>query len=329
MVILYSLPAHAQVAGNASFKFLNTPGNARLAAMGGVNVSLVDRDINFFNANPALAGDTLSGLASASYQSYLAGINQVTFSYGRDFQKIGMITAGIQHLSYGTINGYDATGADLGAYKSGETAIVFGKSHQVNNFRFGANLKAVFSNITGYTANAVMVDLGGVFIHPKKNLTVGLVMKNVGVVLSNYTEFDRVKIPIDIQVGASVKPEHMPLRFSVTAYNLVASTVTYYTPQAGNEKPGTLDKVLRRFNFASEVLFHKNVNVMIGYNYLMHQELKLSNGGGGAGITFGLSARVKSAEFVLSRGGYVAGKAGYTFTVSINTQKILTRRQGV
>ncbi len=31
------------------------------SGLGGVNVSLADRDVNFFLSNPALSGDTLSG----------------------------------------------------------------------------------------------------------------------------------------------------------------------------------------------------------------------------------------------------------------------------
>jgi len=64
----------------------------------------------------------------------------------------------------------------------------------------------------------------------------------------------------------------------------------------------------------------------VGYTYRVHQELKLSTGGGGAGISFGFSAKVKAIDFVFSRGGYVAGSAGYSFTVAVNTQKFIKRR---
>jgi len=64
---------------------------------------------------------------------------------------------------------------------------------------------------------------------------------------------------------------------------------------------------------------------LVAYNYRVHQELKLSAGGGGAGIAFGFAARIKAVEFIFSRGGYVAGNAGYCFTLSMNTKKILKR----
>ncbi len=326
LLTITSACAFAQVGGKKSFEFLNVPNNARLAALGGVNVSLADRDVNFFFSNPSLVSDSLRGWASASYQFYVAGVSQTTFSYANNFKKIGVVAIGIQHLSYGTIKSYDATGAEIGDFNSGETVIVIGKSHQVNNFRLGINTKMAFSSIAGYRSSSIMFDVGAAFVHPVKKLTVGLVMKNVGFVLSEYSASSKTKLPIDIQLGITFKPEHMPFRFSVTGYNLMQSNITYYDAQNSTEKPGPFDKVLRRFNFATEILIHKNVNLMVGYNYRIHQELKLTNGGGGAGISVGFSTKVKSTEFIFSRGAYVSGKAGYTFTVSLNTQKILTRR---
>src|SRR6187399_144179 len=116
------MTAFAQ-AGRQSFQFLQIPNNARLSALGGVNVSLSDQDINFFYSNPALVGDTLNRWGSLGYQFYVADIGQATFSYGHKFKRVGMLSMGIQHLSYGSIKGYDATGMESGEFKSGETAL--------------------------------------------------------------------------------------------------------------------------------------------------------------------------------------------------------------
>ncbi|HEY9006647.1 MAG TPA: type IX secretion system protein PorQ [Ohtaekwangia sp.] len=324
--ILLATACFAQTGGQKSFDFLNVANNARLAALGGVNASLTDRDLNFFFSNPSLTSDSLADFASATYQFYVADVGQSTFSYAHKFNRIGTLAMGIQHLSYGTIQGYDASGNETGTFKSGETALVIGKSHQVLNFRFGANVKMVFSTIAGYRASAAMLDVGGVFIHPDKDLRVGLVVKNLGIVFSEYSPTSSTELPFDVQLGTSFKPEHMPLRFSVTAYNLAKKDVTYYNASAGQDKPGTLDKVLRRFNFGVEVLLHKNVNVLVGYNYRVHQELKLDAAGGGAGLSLGFSACIRSFEFVFSRSGYVAGKAGYGLTLSSNLNSMLKRR---
>lgn len=326
LLLIAGLPAFAQIGGKRSFEFLNVPANARLASLGGVNVSLADRDVNFFYSNPSLSGDTLAGVASANYQFYVADIGHASFAYAHNFKRVGMLTFGVQHLGYGSLKSYDAAGQEIGDFKSGETALVIGKSHQVRAFRVGVNLKAAFSNIAGYRATAMMLDLGGLFVHPEHDLTVGLAIKNLGVVLSEYSGTSDTSLPFDVQIGTTFKPEHMPLRFSITAHNLARDGVTYDPPATDSEGPGTLDKVLRRFNFGAELLIHRNVNVLVGYNYLVHQELKLENGGGAAGITYGFSARIKSVEFVFGRSGYITGQAGYAFTVSADMNKMLTRR---
>jgi hypothetical protein len=316
----------AQIATTKSFGFLDVPNNARLAALGGVNVSLTDRDLNFFHSNPSLTGDTLAGIASASYQFYIADVGNASFAYSHNFSGIGTVVFGVQHLNYGTIKGYDATGHEIGDFKSGETALIVSKSHQVSNFRLGANLKFAFSNIAGFRAIALLTDIGGVFIHPKQDFKAGLTIRNIGFMISEYSETSDTSLPFDVQVGFTFKPEHMPVRFSLTAYNLTGEK-DYVDPKDGEPEPGTLDKVLRHFNFGAEILVHKNVNLMIGYNYLVHQELKLPEGGGGAGLCFGFSAMIKTFELVFSRSAYVAGNAGYAFTLSKNIDNMMKRRK--
>lgn len=323
LLFMTTTTALAQLGGKKSFEFLNVPNNARLAALGGINVSLADRDVNSMFSNPTLVGDTLTGFASASYQFYVADVGQTTAAYAHKFRKIGTLTFGVQYLNYGQIKSYDATGAEIGTYRSGESALVVSKSHQISNFRFGAALKMAFSSITGYRASALMMDIGGLFVHPRQDFTVGLTIKNVGFVMSDYSETSTSRLPFDVRIGATLKPEHMPLRFSLAAYNLTDR----YDPNepSDGDEPGTVTKIFRHINFGAEVLLHRNFNLMIGYNYLVHQELKLENAGGIAGISFGFSATIRSFEFVFSRSAYMVGNAGYTFTISKNIETLLSR----
>jgi hypothetical protein len=220
ILCLFSVSVFAQVGGRSSFEFVNVPNSARLAALGGVNVSLADRDVNFFSANPALIGDTLNGFASASYQFYVADIGQAFLSYAHPFSKLGTVTFGIQHINYGAIQGYDASGIETAEFNSGETALMVSKNHQISNFRVGVTVKGILSSLAGYRASALMADVGGVFIHPDRQFTVGMVFKNIGLVTAEYSSESDTRLPFDVQVGATLKPEHMPLRFSLTAFNL-------------------------------------------------------------------------------------------------------------
>ena len=321
---LLSSSVYAQPGGQNSFDFLNVPNHARLNALGGVNVSLRDRDVNFFTSNPALNSDSLDGFASASYQAYVARIGHASVAYQHPFSKLGSLTFGVQHINYGSIQGYDPNGIETSEFNSSETSLFVSKSHTVGNFRMGATIKGAFSNLAGFRATAILADVGGLFVHPKQAFSAGLVFKNIGAVIADYGS-DNTRVPFDVQLGLTFKPAHMPVRFSFTGYKL-SKDVSYFNSDRGGERPGAVKKVLQHLNFGSEILIHRNVNILVGYNYLIHETLKLTTGGGSAGFSFGFSATIKSFEFVASRSAYVAGAGSYSFTVSSNMNKILTRR---
>lgn len=318
LVFASSHQCAAQEITRNAFSSLNVPSTARIGGMGGVNVSLTDRDPNTFLLNPGTVGDSLAGLASLNYQFYVGDIGHAAFTFLSDFGKVGLVGIGVEHFSFGTIDGYDPAGNPLADYRASETAIVLSKSHQVSHFRFGLNLKGAFGSLAGFRSSALMADIGGVFIHPDKNFQIGMVLKNAGFILSQYTESGDSSLPIDLQIGATIKPEHMPFRFSITAYRLIGSEVV----ESQDSTPSGLDKVLRHFNFAGELLLHRNVNILFGYNYGVHQELKLENAGGSAGISYGFSARIKTVEFVFSRRTMAAQSAGYAFTLSTDVHRL-------
>ena len=325
LLICCFFKALSQNAVRKSFEFLQVSTSARLSGLGGVNVSLNDRDINLVQFNPALAGDTLAGLASVNYQFYVAGIGSSSLVYAHDFKRAGVIAFGVQHLSYGTITSYDQSGAEIGEFKAAETAITISKAHQISNFRIATSLKLAFSNLAGYRASAILFDIGGLFVHPSKRLTVGLSVRNLGLMLSDYSSTSDTQLPFDVQVGTTFKPEHMPLRFSITAYRLTAPAASYDSLM-GFPEPSTLDQVFRHLNFAAEILVHRNVDLLVGYNVGIHQELRLAETGGSAGLTFGFSVRVRAFELTFSRSAYVPGQAGYTFSLSQDINKLLRRR---
>lgn len=315
----------AQFGGKKSYQFLSLPPSARLAALGGVNVSLADRDVNFFFSNPALVSDSLSGVASAGYTFYVADIGQSVFAYSHDFKKLGAVSFGVQHLGYGTITGYDDTGLETGSYSSAETALVISKSHQISIFRMGASIKFVSSSIAGFRSNAMLLDVGGIFVHPKKDLTVGLTIKNFGFVVSEYSTTSSTEIPFDVQAGVTFKPEHMPVRASLTVYNLTSFGDVYDDLNDSEDNTSGIKKVMQHLAFGAEILIHKNVNVLLGYNVLKQQELKTQNTNGG-GFTAGASIKIKTFDLAISRSSYSIGNAAWTFTLAADINKMFFKK---
>jgi hypothetical protein len=330
LLIILCLPikGYSQIGGQRSYEFLNIPANPRLTGLGGVNVSLANEDVNFAFSNPALNGDTLSGKVAFSYLDYFADVNVISTIYQHDFGKYGAWFFGITHVDYGDIDSYDNTGADLGSFAANETLVIIGRSHTIGHFSTGASLKLINSNLAGYSSTAFAVDLGGVFTHPIKQFTAGLTLKNIGVVISDYTESSDTKLPFDVQLGLSFKPEHMPLRFSLTGYNLRNGDIAYFNPSDvdGPNKNSDFDNVLRHINIGAELLLSKNINLRFGYNHLIRQELKLAERAGGSGVSYGLMFRIKAFELAYSRGGYHAAGGSNSFSVTANTNLFLKRR---
>lgn len=115
--------------------------------------------------------------------------------------------------------------------------------------------------------------------YPQKPFIVGIVVKDVGFVLTNYWEDSDSNSLFDIQVDAALKPKHMPLRFSLTAYNLTQFHISYVNKDIGTEGSETLSKVTAYLNLASEILNPGNMPIMAGCDYVTHQALKLTGGG--------------------------------------------------
>lgn len=328
-ILFLPMVSMAQIGGQKTYEFLNIPVNPQLVGLGGVNVSLANEDINSAFSNPALNGDSLSGMASFSYLDYFADVSVVSTIYQHDFGKYGSWFMGVTHIGYGEIDSFDPTGAPLGTVDASETLVTLGRSHRIGAFNMGASLKFINSGIAGYTSNALALDLGGVFIHPKRQLSIGLVFKNIGIILSEYTEQSESELPFDLQTGITFKPKFMPFRFSLTGYNLSQGDISYFNSNDidGPEEEGSFDNIFRHVNIGAELLLSKNLNLRFGYNHLVRQELRLEETAGGAGFSYGLMFRIKAFEFAYSRGGYHAAGGSNSFSVVANTNSFLKKRQ--
>ena len=332
VLFLYCHYAHAQVGGQRSFDFLNIPGDARTAALGGANVTLANGDVNGFAQNPALLDTTLHNHLSISYLNYLGGVDFSNLSYARTLEKYGSWGVNLKYIDYGSITGYDPSGFELGTFNSNEFVLAVSHARETGVFSLGGSLKFALSDIAGFKASALLLDIGGAFKHPEKDLTVGLVIRNLGVVLNDYDELSQSDLPFDAQLGISFKPTYMPFRFSATAYHLYQADIAFFDPRGNinsqaNDEPGVADKIFRHMVFAAEFVPSKNFNIRVGYNHLMRRELRQEEVSGGAGFSFGLMFRVKAFEFAYSKALYhVAGSTNH-LTVTSNFNSLIRKKR--
>lgn len=329
---------YSQIGGKNSFEFVDMAANAHSAGIGGLNVSVKDGDINMILQNPALLNSDMHKHLALNYLPYFADIKGTSLAYGYNFGKKGMYAGGLQYNYYGEIKATDPTGADLGTFKPNEYFIFASRSHAIDNYSIGATLKFASSSIENYNSLAIMSDIGGVFKHPKKDFTIGLVFKNIGFAVKKYTPDSKVVIPFDVQLGTTIKPEHMPFRLSITAHHLYKWDIVYLDPTIrgqvdwdGNEiKPKTsfADKLGRHFILGGEFILSKNFHLRLGYNYLRRRELRLQSKSGGAGLSFGFMMKVKSFEIAYSKAYYhVAGGANY-LSIVIDFSKVFKKKKG-
>lgn len=330
VLVLFPFASFAQLGGRTGYSFLEVPVAARQAAVGGYNVSIMDRDVAMGYSNPALLNDSIHKTVSFTYQPFFADIKKTTlFGAYALKDRMGMVSVGINYFSYGKIDQIDASGNATGAvFSPNEYAIVLGYAKSQGPFSMGANLKYVHSSIETYNASAVMVDFGTLYKHPTQQLTVGLVFKNVGFNLNNYVKGQSVNLPFDIQLGATYKPEHMPLRLSITTHHLYKFDIAYNDPSINVKVnlDGTVtpiestftDKLLRHFVIGGELLLTKNVHARFGYNFLMRRELRFRDRSAAAGLSWGFMVRVKKLDIGFTRTYYsIKGGSSY-FTLGLN-----------
>ncbi len=333
--MLFSFPLAAQVGGQRAFTFLELPVSAKQAALGGINVSAFGHDVNMVAANPALLNSEMERQLSLGYIGYLADIKQSNLAYAFNHKKLGRWAASINYLNYGNFVQRDATGMEEGSFTVNDYTFNLSHARQAEAFTIGATARLAVSSIAGNKAVGILADVGGLFKHPERDLTVGLAFKNIGYQLKPFDDGEHQSMPFDAQLGASYKPEHMPVRLSLTAHHLYQLDVVYLDPNSkgqldanGNEikeEKTVGDKIARHFVIGTEFILSKNFQVRAGYNHLRRKELRLDNASGGAGFSAGAMLRVRAFELNYSSAFYHPAGASHYITVSTDTGTLLKR----
>ncbi len=302
--------------GQSSYQSLNLSLNPRATALGGTTISLADGDISQFFENPATLDSVEDKTLFIHINPYFADIFVYTGAYTFHIGDMGNFASGINYVNYGSFSSTDKTGNELGNFQAQDYTITIGKSHQVGIFTLGANLKLIHSSIESYGSTAILMDIGGIF-RIKKNWSVAMVFQNIGARLSEFTDFSKPRIPFDVKLGTSFKPEHMPFRFTLTTTNLVEQNFNDLDENSGRSNSGTINKVWKRVNIGAELLLSKHFQFLVGYSHKRRQELKLDESGGGTGFSYGIMIKVKQIEFRFSRATF--HMAGGSSFISIRT----------
>ncbi len=332
VLLLLPIIATAQKGGESTYSFLGLTNSARVAALGGEVVSLMDDDINLIFHNPSLLSSGMHNHLNLNYVDYFAGVNYGYASYGYSVEGIGNFAVGMHYVDYGTFDRTDELGQSMGTFKASEYALnlVYSRSIIDTFLTAGINLKPIFSSLEQYSSLGIAIDAGITYRNPGTHSTVGLVAKNLGTQITSYSG-TREKLPFEIQAGITQGLAHAPFRFSITLQNLERWDLTYVksdegdynslggeTEKSGFDKFG--DKLMRHTVFGVEFLLGENFHVDMGYNYKRRQEMKVNARPGMVGFSWGFGFRISKFHFAFGRASYhlVGGTSHFSLTTNLS-----------
>ncbi len=323
-LFFWALPSFAQTGGRHTFDFLNLNPSTPVTAWGGVQAAApadsgAVNDVHRFLSNPALNNEHLNQQVSLSFRPYLADIKLATVSYSHAVESLGQFGASVSYLDYGEFMGFDPAGLPSGDFSASSYVVALNYAHQMAPFRLGGNLKLASSMIAGLRATALLLDLGGVYQHPTRDLTVGLTITNLGVLLQDYLSGTGSRLPSDVRLGAAFKPQYMPFRFHLTAYRLWYGNLV--EPAAAPDE-GVVSQIARHLSFGGALLLGKNFEMYGGYNHSIRSSLQLQQIGGGAGLSFGFMFRTRTIRVDFSRSVYHVSGAFNQFSLSTDVHQL-------
>ncbi len=333
---LIPVSVNAQVTGGRHvFQFMTLSPSARISGLGGMQIAVKDNDLAFAAANPAALNESMSGGITFQHNFFLSDVQHGYTAYAQHLPKLGFTVHGaVQYVNYGEIKRTDQFGTLLGGeVAASETALTLGGSKVLTDkVSLGLNVRMGFSALDANRSSALAADAGLLFADTSRRITIGLVLRNVGVQMQTYFN-KREELPFDLQLGISKRLTHLPFRFSIIAHHLHDWDIRYDDPNLqdddvllfGDEEPkenkgnAIVDNFFRHLVFNGEFLLGRNegFRIRFGYNHLRKKELSVRNYRSMAGFTAGLGVKIN--RFRLDVGIAPYHLAGGIFHVGLGT----------
>lgn len=297
---------YSQIGGKFAFNGLNLASNARVAAIGGENISVLDNDPNMMFHNPSLMNENMYKRVAVNFSPHMAGIFNNSACYSFKIKKLGQFGVGVHYINYGSAVRRDETGDDIGKIYGFDAIGQISHSRKLGPFSIGASVKMMGSRMVDYGAYGFALDLGSTFKHPTRDFTISILAKNIG--------FGNYALPINAMLGFSYKLEHLPLRLSLTIHHLHRWNITYSNPNAviGYDISGTalrdtakwFHELPRHIIIGGELLLSKGFHVRFGYNHQRRADLRPVDAHLLSGFSMGFMLKVKAFEFAYTKAFY-------------------------
>lgn len=259
--------------GSTAYNFLDVTSSSHIYGLGGVNISIIEDDINVIDQNPALLGPEIERQLGVDYMRYLGESNFAGVRYGMAAGEHGAWAAGIKYFGYGSMKSADETGNVTGTFSPKDICFSASYSHDITgSLRGGITLKGIYSAYDAYSAFAIATDLGINYFDDERDLSLSFVIANLGGQVKRFNEtYDR--LPVDIRLGFTKGLGTIPFRISITARNLTKWKLPYInvgdgtSSSAFEKKESFASNLFRHLVFAAEYAPSDRLYIGLGYNY--------------------------------------------------------------
>lgn len=293
-------PKAAAADTSPAYNFLNLPSSALGYGLGGMNLSTIDDDINATDQNPALLGPEIDMQLGINYMRYVGDSNFAGLRFGMRATDHSAWSLGVQYFGYGKIKGMDINGIETGDFSPKDALFSASYSHDITDrWRGGISLKFVFSSYDSYSAMAIATDLGVNYYDPERDLSFSAVVANLGGQVKRFDEsYDR--LPVDLRLGWTQSFGTLPVRWSVTAWNLTKWKLPYYENGDGttDEKPVLKESfgsnLFRHLIFAADFVPSDRFRIGIGYNYKTRTDMSTYSRSFLSGFSVGAGIKVSN-----------------------------------
>ncbi|MBK0384405.1 type IX secretion system protein PorQ [Pedobacter sp. SD-b] len=317
---------YAQTGGKGVFRFLDLPNSAKVAALGSAFPLANELEFTETFKNPSLICKDQSGTIALNYSNYISDINFGSLQYGLKI-KDEALSLGLMYINYGNFEEADANGNLTGNTFGAADYLLnvgYGKNYRHKLF-YGANAKLIYGNYESYSSVALATDIAISYVDTSKNISTGLIFKNLGYQINAFDQI-RENLPFEVSIALAKKLKYAPFRFHLTYDNLQKFDLTYQYSQNNQEidlitgEPITnsynlVDKLSRHLTLGTEILLSSAFNLQAAYNFQRSKELGITGTGGLAGLSFGLSLKLKKFSFAYAHSSLNAAGGNNYFSL--------------
>ncbi len=321
----------AQIGGESTYQFLELTNSARIAALGGSQIAILDStDLNLPYHNPSLLDSSMQNKVLVNYVNYLSDINYGYASFAKSFKGIGNFALGMHYINYGKFKEATEFGELTGnSFKAAEYALYIIYSNNYKRIHYGATLKPILSSFESYQSVGIAADFGISLASKNKSTNISLVARNLGTQITTYyNEGEREPIPFNLQAGISTRLKHAPIILSLNMQHLNNWDLADPEPEETEDGLSIFERdesfgkqIMRHLVWGVEILPSENFIIRAGYNYQRRQELKYEERVSTVGFSAGFGVRIKRFRLDYGIAQYHIAGSSNLFSLSVNINK--------